>query len=109
MNELKREDEFVRKNTNDKPHYGDVFPLQPFSECVDDETVIITRFEAKEISSDAAKATVEVKFFAPEKCGGKLIDTYNIELVKTKNSWFINDWIYSDNTKLTEDLKRKNY
>lgn len=109
LNEIKREDEFVRKNPTDKPHFGDGFPLQPFSECVDDEKVINNTFEVKEILADTAKATVEIKFSAPEKCGGKLIDTYKVELVKTKNAWLINDWIYADNTKLTDDLKRKNY
>jgi hypothetical protein len=109
LNELKREDEFVRKNPDEKPHYGDGFPLQPFSECVDGETVIINTFEVKEISSDAAKATVEVKFHSPEKCEKKLIDTYKVELVKTKNTWLINDWIFSDNTRLSNDLKRKEY
>lgn len=109
LNEIKREDEFVRKNPNDKPHFGDGFPFQPFSECVDGETVIVNKFEAEEISSDALKATVEVKFSAPEKCGGALIDKYKVELVKTRNAWLINDWIFSDKTRLTDDLKRKNY
>lgn len=109
VNELKREDEFTKKNPTEKPHYGDGFPLQPFSECVDGEKVIINTFEVEEISSDASKATVEVKFYSPEKCEKKLIDTYKVELVKVKNSWLINDWIYSDNTRLTDDLKRKDY
>lgn len=109
VNELKREDEFTKKNPTEKPHYGDGFPLQPFSECVDGEKVIINTFEVKEISSDPSKATVEVKFYSPEKCERKLIDTYKVELVKVKNSWLINDWIYSDNKRLTDDLKRKDY
>ena len=109
LNELKREDEYIRKNPTDKPHYGDGFPLQPFSECVEGETVIINTFEAKEISADASKATVEVKFYSPEKCKKELIDTYKVELVKTKKIWLINDWIYSDNKRLADDLKRKDY
>lgn len=109
LNELKREDEFTKKNPSEKPHYGDGFPLQPFSECVDGETVINNTFEVKEISSDASKATIEVKFYSPEKCKKELIDTYKVELVKTKNTWLINDWVYSDGAKLTDDLKRKVY
>ena len=109
LNEIKREDEFVKKNPNDKPHFGDGFPLQPFSECVIDEKVINNSYEAKEISSDTTKATVEVKFYSPEKCEKDLLDTYKVELVKTRNVWLINDWIYSDNSRLTTDLKRKDY
>ena len=109
LNEIKREDEFTKKNPSDKPHYGDGFPLQPFSECVDGENVIINTFETKEISTDATKATVEVKFYSPEKCKKELIDKYQVELVKTKNTWLINDWIYSDKSRLTDDLKRKDY
>lgn len=109
LNELKREDEFTRKNPSDKPHYGDGFPFQPFSECVEGEKVLINTFEVNEISSDASKAEVEIKFYSPEKCNKELIDTYKVELVKTKRVWLINDLIYSDKTRLTDDLKRKNY
>lgn len=55
------------------------------------------------------KATVEVKFYSPKECGGKLIDTYKVELVKSKGKWLIDDWLYSDAKTLTEDLKRTNY
>lgn len=109
LNELKREDEFTEKNPTEKPHYGDGFPLQPFSECVDGEKVIVNTFEVKEISSDAATATVEVKFYSPEKCKKELIDTYKVELVKTKSVWRISDWIFPDKKRLTDDLKRKEY
>ena len=109
MKELKREDEFTRKNPSEKPHFGDGFPLQPFSECVDGEKVVDNLYEAGEISSDEKKALVEVKFYTPEKCGKELIETYRIELIKTKTGWLLNDWIYPDGTKLTDDLNRKDY
>jgi hypothetical protein len=109
LNEIKREDEFTRKNTDEKPHFGDGFPLQPFAECVIDEKVLSNLYEASEISNDAAKAVVEVKFYSPAPCGKKLLDAYKIELVKTKNVWLIADWIYADGARLSDDLKRKEY
>jgi hypothetical protein len=38
-----------------------------------------------------------------------LIDTRRVELVKSKNRWLINDWIYSENERLSETLKREKY
>jgi hypothetical protein len=109
LNEVKREDEFTKKNPDEKPHFGDGFPLQPFAECVVDEKVVNNLYEANEISADPTKATVEIKFYSPAPCGKKLLDTYKIELVKTKNVWLIADWIYADGARLTSDLKRKEY
>lgn len=110
LNEIKREDEFIRKNPSEKPHFGDGFPLQPFAECVIGEKVLNNLYEAFEtVSNEPAKAFVEVKFYSPEICKKQLLDTYKIELIKMKNVWLINDWIYSDGSRLTEDLKRKDY
>jgi hypothetical protein len=111
--ELKREDEFTRKNPSEKPHFGDGFPFQPFEECVINEKIIRNLFQVKEISSDANKAMVEVSFYVPKECEEQteedLLAIYKIELLKTKNSWLINDWIYSDGSKLSKDLKRTKY
>lgn len=111
--ELKREDEFIRKNPNHKPHFGDGFPFQPFEECVIEEKIIRNLYQIKEISSDKNKAIVEVSFFVPKECEEQteknLIDIYKIELLKTKNTWLINDWIYSDGSRLSKDLKREKY
>jgi hypothetical protein len=111
--ELKREDEFIRKNPNDKPHFGDGFPFQPFEECVIGEKIIRNLYEVKEISSDANKATVEVSFFVPKECEEQteenLLAIYKIELIKTKNTWLLNDWVYSDGSRLSKDLKREKY
>jgi hypothetical protein len=111
--EIKREDEFTRKNPSDKPFFGDGFPFEPLEECVDGEKVIRNLYEIKEVSADANKAIVEVKFFIPKECEDdvekRLLDVYQIELLKVRNIWLINDWIYADKGKLSETLKREKY
>lgn len=111
--ELKREDEFTRKNSSDKPHFGDGFPFQPFEECVIDEKIIRNLYQVNEISSDANIAVVEVRFTVPKECEDQteedLLAIYKIELLKSKNTWLLNDWIYSDGSRLSKDLKREKY
>ncbi len=111
--EIKREDEFTRKYPNDKPYFGDGFPFQPFEECVIDNKIILNRLEIGKVEINTNKAIVEVKFFIPKECEdqveNKLLDTYKIELVKSKTRWLINDWIYSDKMKLSNILKREKY
>jgi hypothetical protein len=109
QNEIKREAEFTKKYHDQKPHFGDGFPFSPYEECVADNKIILNNIEIGEVEIDANKAIVEVTFVAAVECGGESIDTYKIELTKSKNRWLINDWIYSDETKLTDDLKRKDY
>jgi hypothetical protein len=109
QNEIKREAEFIKKHSDDKPHFGDGFPFNPYEECVADNKIILNTIETGEVKLDANKAIVEVKFSASKECGGEDIDIYKIELLKNKNRWLINDWIYSDETKLSDDLKRKDY
>jgi hypothetical protein len=109
LNELKRQDEFTRKNHNDKPHFGDGLPFKPFEECVVKGKFYPNDYEVSEFSNDANVAIVEVKFYQPKECDSELIDTYKIELLKKGKIWLINDWIYSDDSKLTDDLNRKDY
>ena len=112
-NEIKREDEFTRKHPNDKPYFGDGFPFQPFEECVIDNKIILNRLEIGKVEINANKAMVEVKFFIPKECEDqvekKLLDTYQVELVKSKTRWLINDWIYADGKKLSNVLRRVKY
>ena len=61
------------------------------------------------IESSENKTVIEVKFYYPKTCGGELTRAHKIELVKSKGVWFINDLIYSDGSRLTEDLKRAEY
>lgn len=112
-NEIRREDEFTRKNPDEKPYFGDGFPFQPYEECVVEEKLILNRLETEKVEITGNKATVEVNFYIPKECedqvSEKLLDSYKIELVKSKTRWLINDWIYSKGERLTDILKRKEY
>lgn len=109
LNELQREEEFVRKNHNDKPFFGDGLPFKPFEECVVNNVFYQNTYQINEVSTKPLQTIVEVKFFMPEACQNKLVDTYQIELVKHRQQWLINDWIYPDKSKLSDDLKRQKY
>lgn len=107
--ELRREKEYLKANPTDKPHFGDGFPFQPYEECSKNGKSYKNIYNVGAAKVEGNKATVEVKFSMPEQCGGDLIDTYNVELLKSKTSWLINDLTYSDGTTLTKDLRRTDY
>ncbi len=108
-NELKRQKAYLKINPTDKPHFGDGFPFQPFEECSQGGRAYKNTYIVIDKRTARNTATVEIKFYGPKKCGGKLIDTYEIEMIKTSSSWLINDWIYSNGETLTSELKRADY
>jgi hypothetical protein len=107
--ELQREKEYLKANPTDKPYFGDGFPFQSLDECDSAGKLIKNTYTVGTATVKGERATVEVKFYQPKECGGELIDTYKVELVKSKGKWLIDDWLYSDAKKLTEDLKRTSY
>lgn len=111
--EIKREDDFVKKNPDEKPYFGDGFPFQPFEECVVNDRIIWNEMVIGTAKIKDGKAFVEVRFFIPKECEDQvsegLLDSYEVELVKGKKRWLINDWIYSDGQRLSDVLKRDEY
>lgn len=108
--ELQREEEFLKKNPTDKPHYGDGLPFDPPEDCIVNQKWFRNILKIGKTSIKRNKTLVEVKFYEAKVCGGRLIDTYKVELIPNKNSWLINDWIYPNNReRLTKHLKRENY
>ena len=107
--ELQREKEYLKANPTDKPHFGDGFPFQPYEECENAGKLIKNTYQVGTATVKGERATLEVKFYQPKECGGDLIDTYKVVLVKNKGKWLINDWLFSDAKTLTEDLKRTSY
>ncbi len=109
LNELKREKEFLKNNPTDKPFFGDGFPFQPYDECSKENKSYPNRYETDTSSIDGNKTIVAVKFYNPKQCDGSLIETFKVELIKSKEKWLIDDWVYADGKRLTDDLKRENY
>ena len=113
QNEIKREEEFVRKNPDEKPYFGDGFPFQPYEECVVNEKLVLNRLELGKVKLNGRTATIDVKFFIPEQCAADvpdpLLDSFQIELTRgTTGKWLINDWMFADG-RLSAILKREKY
>jgi len=108
-NELKREKEYLKQNPTDKPHFGDGFPFLPFEECSSGGKLVKNVLKIGTETIRKSIAIVEVKIYQPKQCGGELSETYKVELKNIKGVWLIDDWIYSDGERLTEDLKRAEY
>jgi len=109
QSELKREKEYLKQNPTDKPHFGDGFPFLPYEECSKDGKGFKNVLKTGTETIRKSLTIVEVKIFQPKACGGELTATYKVELVKIKNGWLINDWIYDDGKRLSDDLKRAEY
>ncbi len=109
QNELKREREFLKKNPTDKPHFGDGFPFIPPDECYKMGKFYKHNYRLGSETIRKGIAVVEVKFYNQKVCGGDFIETYKVELIKSKGGWLINDFIYADGKRLSEDLKRAEY
>lgn len=107
--ELQREAEYLKKNPTDKPYFGDGFPFQPLDECDSGGKLVKNAYTISTSSVKDKRATVEVKFSQPKDCGGEFLTDYKIELINMKGKWLIADWIYSDASTLTGDLKRVEY
>ena len=109
QNELKREKEYLKKNPGNKPFFGDGFSLMPLEECTSGGKLSKNVLKVGSETIRKSVAIVEVKFSEPKPCGGALIETYKVELVKSDGVWLINDWIYGDGERLSGDLKRTKY
>lgn len=111
QNELKREREYLKKNPTDKPHFGDGFPFTPYEECYKNGKEIKNVLKLGAPESIGNKTLIEAKFYYPKACsgGGELTREHKIELVKSRGVWLISDLIFSDGSRLTEDLKRAEY
>jgi hypothetical protein len=109
QNELKREKEFLKQNPTDKPHFGDGFPFLPYEECSSGGKNVKNVLKVGSETIRKSVAVVEVKFSQPKACGGAPIETYKVELLNVKGVWLINDWIFADGKRLSEDLKRTEY
>lgn len=109
QNELKREEEFIKQNPKEKPHWGDGFSFAPNEDGYINGKITKNTLKVGSFTIRKSIALVTVKFYLNKVWGGNLVDTYKIELVKNNNGWLINDLIYSDGSRLTKDLKRNNY
>jgi hypothetical protein len=109
LNELKRQDEYLKKNPSDKPFFGDGVPFLP-----SDETCWVGK-RAYRYTYTVGKglvarnlATMPVSFVYPKACNIRLT-VYKFTLVKGKSGWLINDVDYGDGNTLVANLNRAEY
>ena len=108
--ELKRENEYLKKNPTDKPYFGDGLPFQPYDEICKaagrnlHRTVVI---KPADLTGD--RAVVTANFPYPKPCPDKDAPTYTIGLIKQGSVWVIDDINYGEDRTLKQDLQRKEY
>ena len=108
-NELKRENDYLKKNPNDKPYF-DGLPFQPIDEtCKAGHRDLHKSVAVKPVFQEGNRAAVTATFAFPKPCKDPDATTYTVGLIKGKTGWLIDDVNYGDVRTLKDDLKRKEY
>ncbi len=110
LNELKRQNEFLRKHPGEKPYFGEGMPFQPYDElCKAGKTQIHKKLTIRPDSQDTDVATVFAVFAFPPPCKTPDTTTYTIKLVRSAAGWVIDDVVYEEGQSLVQDLNRADY
>jgi hypothetical protein len=95
LNELKREKEYLKRYPTNKPLFGEGLSFQPWEECISEGEFYRNWYKVGKTSVNRNKAVVNVSFYNPQKCeNGGLISAHTVELIKEKNKWVINDFVF---------------
>ena len=109
LNELKRQDEYLKKNPSDMPYFGDGVPFQPIDEtCEAGKRSFRYTYTVGKGSVAGDSATVPVTFAYPAACKIPPI-IYKFKVIKSKTGWLVDDVDYGDGKTLVADLKRVEY
>ena len=108
--ELKRENEYLKKNPTDKPYFGDGLPFQPIDEtCKAGRRNLHRTVVVKSADLEGNRAVVTASFPYPKPCKDTDAPTYTIGLIRQGSVWVIDDVNYGDDRALKQDLNRKEY
>jgi len=109
LNELKRQDEFLKKNPSDMPYFGDGVPFQPIDEtCEAGKRSFRYSYTVGKSAVADESATVPVTFAYPAACKIPPI-VYKFKIVKSKTGWLVDDVDYGHGKTLVADLNRAEY
>jgi hypothetical protein len=109
LNELKRQDEYLKKNPTDMPYFGDGVPFQPIDEtCKAGKRSYRYSYTVGKGVVSGDSATVPVTFAYPAACKIPPI-VYKFKMVKSKAGWLVDDVDYGDGKTLVADLNRNEY
>jgi len=107
-NELRRQDALLKKNSTDKPYFGDGFPFQPLQEACDGAG----KHRSPVVKQDFRKgnrAAVTVTFSYPKSCKAADPVIYTIGLVRKGGGWLIDDLNTGEDHSLKEVLSSRDY
>jgi len=108
--ELKRENNYLKKNPTDKHYFGDGLPFQPYDEtCNTGRKHLHKSLIVKPAFQKGDRAAVTATFAFPKPCKDPDNTTYTIGLIKNQGAWVIDDVNYGEDRTLKQDLKRKEY
>jgi hypothetical protein len=109
LNELKRQDEYLKKNPTDMPYFGDGVPFQPIDEtCEAGKRSYRYSYTVGKGVVSGDSATVPVTFAYPAACKIPPI-VYKFKMVRSKAGWLVDDVDYGDGKTLVADLNRNEY
>ena len=109
LNELKRQDEYLKKNPTDMPYFGDGVPFQPIDEtCEAGKRSYRYSYTVGKGVVSGDSATVPVTFAYPAACKIPPI-VYKFKMVRSKARWLVDDIDYGDGKTLVADLNRNEY
>ena len=109
--QLLEDEEYLKANPTDKPHFGDGLTFRPLDEPCDVGERSYKRIQSiGRTEINRLRAEVEVKFAYPQACTLKLAPiVYRVNLQKIGGKWLIADWTYDDGSTLVGDIKKDNY
>jgi hypothetical protein len=109
LNELKRQNAYLKKNPSDMPFFGDGVPFQPIDEtCEAGKRSFHYTYTVGKGSVSGDSATVPVNFVYPKACNIPPI-VYMFKMANAKAGWLIDDVDYGDGKTLLADLNRAEY
>ena len=109
LNELKRQNEYLKKNPSDMPYFGDGVPFQPIDEtCEAGKRSYRYSYTVGKGVVVGEAATVPITFAYPAAC--KIPPTvYKFKMIKSSSGWLVDDVDYGDGKTLVADLNRAEY
>ena len=105
LDELREQTDFLKQHPDEKPFFGDGLDFRPLPEPCQANGKEYNRSQRifrTDVNDNSAY--VDIEFAYPEPCTEEPV-YYRVRLQRVNGSWLIDDWIYSDGTTLTRDMK----
>ena len=108
--ELRKQTAHLRSDPDDKPFFGDGFPFRPIDEpCDANGRKLNRRYSVMRVSKfRGSRAVVPVRFSYARPCTIEAMN-YNVEVIRSRSAWVIDDIIFDDGSKLSDSMKNHRY